>query len=577
MTEIITESFCERCGTRYTFEAAIPKKRRIGRLKVLSKGLKNYVLSDDSSLDEALAEARSEEQREMTGGQLDAFHQTFQFCMSCRQYTCANCWNEADGRCLSCAPLALSGSQLRSPLDDLLSGGGMSSVIAQTPVDAGVAPSSNGNGHLEPEAEAPAVPDSPAAPGADSVWPTIDLVQTAEAQAALEPATVAPAEPVSEPEAAAPGIATEDSAPTNDFWARPFTGYAPIPEPTNGHVHDAAADQVEAVAPVETRESVEGVESAEDVAPVAEPSWDSEPLARVLEPTAAAAPAVDEPLPAEDASALQPLAAVEPDEWALEYTHEVPESTSEVPGSVAESQALPPDETAAEVAEPVGPIEPAAAEFDLRAAELAERTTRLLGRFRVKSGADETAPIVAPQREWATEPAPAEPVAPVEAVEAVEASPPAEAVAPVEAVEAVVLVEAEPTPNAPAVDIVETPVWPTPAQAPWSGPPAQPEAAPTPASVRPPPVAPLAAPPIWPMQPTGQAPEWPAPLRPGVDLSVPPTWASRDAGLWNASAQEVVVAAAQSAVPGGIQSCISCGLSLSATARFCRRCGSRQG
>jgi ribosomal protein L40E len=28
---------------------------------------------------------------------------------------------------------------------------------------------------------------------------------------------------------------------------------------------------------------------------------------------------------------------------------------------------------------------------------------------------------------------------------------------------------------------------------------------------------------------------------------------------------------------GGVQSCVSCGLPLSATARFCRRCGSRQG
>ena len=96
MAEILTESFCERCGTRYTFEAATPKKHRIGRLKVLSKGLKNYVLSDDASLDEALADARSEEERELSGGQLDAFHQTFQFCMSCRQYTCSNCWNEAE-------------------------------------------------------------------------------------------------------------------------------------------------------------------------------------------------------------------------------------------------------------------------------------------------------------------------------------------------------------------------------------------------------------------------------------------------------------------------------------------------
>ena len=104
MPEILTESFCERCGTRYTFEAAAPKGKRLGKLKVISKGFVNFVSSDETSLDEALADARSDEQRELTTRQLDAFHQTFQFCLSCRQYTCANCWNEAENRCLSCAP-----------------------------------------------------------------------------------------------------------------------------------------------------------------------------------------------------------------------------------------------------------------------------------------------------------------------------------------------------------------------------------------------------------------------------------------------------------------------------------------
>ncbi|MDP9272629.1 MAG: zinc ribbon domain-containing protein, partial [Chloroflexota bacterium] len=42
--------------------------------------------------------------------------------------------------------------------------------------------------------------------------------------------------------------------------------------------------------------------------------------------------------------------------------------------------------------------------------------------------------------------------------------------------------------------------------------------------------------------------------------------------LWDASAREV--AAALSAV--GVQSCGECGLSLSASARFCRRCGTQQ-
>ena len=47
MTEILTESFCERCGTRYTFESARPRARLKG-VKVLSRGLKNFVLSDDT-------------------------------------------------------------------------------------------------------------------------------------------------------------------------------------------------------------------------------------------------------------------------------------------------------------------------------------------------------------------------------------------------------------------------------------------------------------------------------------------------------------------------------------------------
>ena len=75
MPEILTESFCERCGTRYTFEAAEPKGKRLGKLKTFSKGFVNFVTNDETSLDEAFAEARSDEQRELTNQQLDAFHQ----------------------------------------------------------------------------------------------------------------------------------------------------------------------------------------------------------------------------------------------------------------------------------------------------------------------------------------------------------------------------------------------------------------------------------------------------------------------------------------------------------------------
>ncbi len=119
MPEILTESFCERCGTRYTFESTAPTRaKKLGRFKTISKGLKNYVLSDDSSMDEAMAAARSDEERELTSHQLDAFHSTFNFCMTCRQYTCGNCWNQAEGRCLTCAP-HLGHEIMPAPFPDL--------------------------------------------------------------------------------------------------------------------------------------------------------------------------------------------------------------------------------------------------------------------------------------------------------------------------------------------------------------------------------------------------------------------------------------------------------------------------
>jgi ribosomal protein L40E len=107
MPELLTESFCERCGTRYTFETPEPKAGRAARLKqarTLARGLRNYVLQDDLPLETAMADARRDDERDQATQQLEAFHQTFNFCMDCRQYTCLDCWNEAEGRCLSCAP-----------------------------------------------------------------------------------------------------------------------------------------------------------------------------------------------------------------------------------------------------------------------------------------------------------------------------------------------------------------------------------------------------------------------------------------------------------------------------------------
>ena len=105
MSEILTESFCERCGTRYTFESPARRSSPLGTLGTVGRGIRNFVVSPDQTIDEAFAVARAETEQRATAHQLEAFHQTFNFCLSCRQYTCATCWNPIEGRCQSCAPL----------------------------------------------------------------------------------------------------------------------------------------------------------------------------------------------------------------------------------------------------------------------------------------------------------------------------------------------------------------------------------------------------------------------------------------------------------------------------------------
>ena len=103
MPEALTESFCERCGTRYEF-AAPTELSTIGRTRGLLSGLKNYILSQDALSDSVGDAMRSQEQL-LAEKQLEAFHASFNFCIDCRQYTCLNCWHEDAGRCQSCVPM----------------------------------------------------------------------------------------------------------------------------------------------------------------------------------------------------------------------------------------------------------------------------------------------------------------------------------------------------------------------------------------------------------------------------------------------------------------------------------------
>jgi hypothetical protein len=198
MSEILTESFCERCGTRYTFESARPKVRLKG-VKVLSLGLKNFVLSDDTTLDEAMAAARSEADRKVTAYQLDAFHKTFNFCLSCRQYTCPNCWNEVEARCLSCAP-HLGDQTMPAARPGLATLAG-TSVLAEPATNG-----ANGHPHDAGEAEAVAAAESEGL----ALEPVAERDVLGETPVAAEPmmaaepeAIVAELEAAAEPEAAA--------------------------------------------------------------------------------------------------------------------------------------------------------------------------------------------------------------------------------------------------------------------------------------------------------------------------------------------------------------------------------------
>jgi hypothetical protein len=160
----------------------------------------------------------------------------------------------------------------------------------------------------------------------------------------------------------------------------------------------------------------------------------------------------------------------------------------------------------------------------------------------------------------------------VAAPEAAVTAPEAAVTAPEPALEAPA---PEPTPEpAPRVDLVEQPTWRIVAPDPESVEPAVPTTE-APAVPAVPPVA-AQAEPQWPA-----SPEWPSQRQaaglPFLNRPAQPT-GGIDA-LWAASASEVThrSASASAREVGGVQPCVSCGLSLSATARFCRRCGTRQG
>jgi hypothetical protein len=527
MTEILTESFCERCGTRYTFESARPRVRLKG-VKVLSRGLKNFVMSDDSSIDEAMAAARSDTDRELTAHQLDAFHKTFNFCMSCRQYTCPNCWNEAEARCLSCAP-HLGQEVMAAPFPDLVT----SSYLVADPVDAAVTNGTNGH-------------------DIDAENASTSGVDTADFAARLQALMAPPA-----PESAAQDVAeTVVAAKVVDEVIEDSPVEALVDEVAVAEPEPQTAEPVEAA--VKGDEPVAAEEAVEIDEPVAAERVAAEPVA--------SKPVGAEPVPEVEAADVAIVA-----EGATE---------SDGSGEAAEIAARLAAWGAAAAAMDAADEEPDAATRG------AAQTGSLLRRFRAGQSLD--AELDAYEQDQTTTPAAAGSDPGAVAAEAVIASaalaadePEVEAEAEAETVasesEAVAAVAAEPaaepvpSPAPEPVDLIQQPTWRMVAPDPTIERPATPPISPSipAAAIAPDPNAE----PQWPTRPGG-APSAGLPF-----LNRPAAATGGLEALWAESARDVVTPPTVSGRPvatGGVQPCVSCGLSLSATARFCRRCGTPQ-
>ena len=185
----LTDSYCERCGARYVFGPPMPKTLSLKGARLLAKGLKNFVLTDGQSMADSLTLARNEDSHVGSARITEAFHRTFNFCMTCRQYACDRCWNSRVGACLSCSPE--SGNEAVAPEDHMI----VRTPVARWDTDWSLFPDGPAVEPLvrpappEPfnapirfsEAETAAVASAAAETAAPPAWPASDLQPDASA------------------------------------------------------------------------------------------------------------------------------------------------------------------------------------------------------------------------------------------------------------------------------------------------------------------------------------------------------------------------------------------------------------
>ncbi len=321
MTEILTESYCERCGAKFTFEPPAAGGGPVSRARTVVRGLRNYLVSD-SSLDEALAEARREHERRASGAQLQAFHQTFNFCFSCRQYVCADCWNEAAGRCRTCAPMPGIPDPLDLPARETAPDGLQAAAVqAAPPAPAMPTPAPTAS-------PAEAGPRPPLQPPAVAVlpWPAEDRPAPATPAQAADEATAE-----AEGEAAEAPVAEAAGAPEGVPEREPTAAATPEPEatPGAGAIPEAAAQAQE---PASLGPELEApAEALPDSEPTAGPI--SEPVPKTgtaPEPQAVPEAVPEHVLPGESVVESTP-SAVPAEAPAATPTQERPPSAPTVP------------------------------------------------------------------------------------------------------------------------------------------------------------------------------------------------------------------------------------------------------
>src|SRR5450759_1346796 len=333
MAEILTESFCERCGSRYTFESTTGRRRGLGRIRTRSRGVKNFVANDDATFTDAMALAREEDARNASLQQLDAFHRTFNFCMTCRQYTCRNCWNSAIGECLTCAP-DLSLEVLPAAFPDLALVGPEAVVAFPEAPAPNVAASAWPSSDVRAVAAIPSDTEALAAEAEAEAARQLAAEQAAEAEA--EAARQLAAEQAAEAEAeAARQLAAEQAAEAEAEIELTPTELATIEGALHRRIADVDRSATIGAAPASPRQAPDGIETVAET------------------PDAAITPAPSE---AVSTSQLEPVTAAKAETRRFFQWFRVQRSRRELPAPSVPVASL--DDTTA-----ITPIEPAGTLF----------------------------------------------------------------------------------------------------------------------------------------------------------------------------------------------------------------------